>query len=85
MKQEQKEPFELFKVLEQNEFLPFSFMDTLKKSKMPLTGKYYFFQREIDREYEIFNKADRVIQFYQFKKLTTRSAFIQLYITKQKA
>jgi hypothetical protein len=85
MKQEQKEPFVLSKVLEQNEFSSYSFMDMLKNSEMSLPKKHYFFGNEMTREYETFNKAERVMQFYEFKELTTRSEFIQLYINKQKA
>jgi hypothetical protein len=85
MKQEQKEPFELFKVLDQNEFSPYSFMDMLKKSEMSLSKKHYFFGNEMTREYEVFSNAERAIQFYTFKKPTSRSEFIQLYINKQKA
>jgi len=85
MKQEQKEPFELFKVLERNEFRSFSFMEKLKDVQR-YNLQCYFFYKEIDRLHKELNEAERKIRQYKPElEQTTRSEFIQIFINKSKA
>jgi len=85
MKQEQKEPFELFKVLGKNLFRSFSFMAKLEDVQ-DYGVQCYFFHKEIDRLHKELNEAERKIRQYKPElEQTTRSEFIQIFINKSKA